>query len=828
MRQLKTHHIGIWVSLGVFTALMVGLVQGADNDAEPSSPTPQTSSDRDALMRKLLRQASDLQNQENASKPTHTTVSNTPAPAPPTGGGSTSSQQTGTPQRQKPSAARPSQIISASPQDNAANESLTAGSPPSPFGAGSSAASAAGAEDSPAPENNTPQIPAPTNPAAGLRILPQAEPLPLADSIPHTFNFPNSPLEPIFEMFSELTGKMVLYSPNVMGTVNLVSGSVDLDRAEAIEAITSSLALSGIILIPLGEKFVKAVPAEEAIQHAPRFDNMDPNQLPDSGEFITRTVKLEQVKPSEAVEFLRPLTKMPDGLIPIDSSQTLLIHSDTATMKQLLEVLKSVDVVPEFDYSLEVIPIRYSKVTDLFNTMSSLISGSAAAGGFAGGAGNAGSAGNFGAFGGGGGGFGGSRGGRGSFNSFGRGGYGGGYGGYGGSGGYYGGGGYRPYQSSRTPTSTSANRSNFQDRLRQVIDKAASDEEVELLSQARIVPDERSNSLLIFANKQDLTLITNMVSKVDHLLAQVLIEAIVLEIGLGDKLNVGVSMSRQNSEITTKDYLTGTGIETKTNRGQWLYGGAINNPSSANANLLGTGNDFLTGILTNAVPSGFNYFGRFDGTLNVAVNTIASESSVRVVSRPRIQTSHAVPGYFFLGETVPYVSGGFTSGFSTTSQSFVQQIRIGIDLEVIPYITPEGYIVMDIIQNVDQRGQDVIIDGNPIPVVNQRQAQATLSVRDGDTIMLGGFIKQSKNKSKSGVPILKDIPLLGAVFRSKSNDSERTELIILLRATVLKTPEEAAIVATREREDIDGIRAMEEDFEAERLGKKKRRDRQRR
>ncbi|MDA7633539.1 hypothetical protein N8766_05465 [bacterium] len=332
--------------------------------------------------------------------------------------------------------------------------------------------------------------------------------------------------------------------------------------------------------------------------------------------------------------------------------------------------------------------------------------------------------------------------------------------------------------------------------------------EGELLSQARIVPDERSNSLLIFANKQDLMMITNMVSKVDHLLAQVLIEAIILEIGLGDDLNVGVSLG-QKAETS----------------GKWNYGGAINNPTTSNGAPLTSGSSFLGGSLTNALPNGFNYFGNFNDTLDVAVSAIASDSTARIVSRPRIQTSHAVPGFFFLGETVPYSSGGFTGGFSSGSQSFVSQLQIGVNIEVVPYITPEGYIVMDISQTVDGRGQDVIIDGNPIPVVNQRRAQATLSMRDGDTIMLGGFIKQSKSKSKSGVPFLKDIPLLGAAFRSKTDKNERTELIILLRATVLETPEEAALVAMRERTEIDGIKEMEAEFEAERRGEKKPRKR---
>jgi len=78
--------------------------------------------------------------------------------------------------------------------------------------------------------------------------------------------------------------------------------------------------------------------------------------------------------------------------------------------------------------------------------------------------------------------------------------------------------------------------------------------------------------------------------------------------------------------------------------------------------------------------------------------------------------------------------------------------------------------------------------------------------------MLGGFIKQTKNKSKSGIPILKDIPLLGALFRTKSDSNDMTELIILLRATVLKTPEDAAIVAKEQREALPGIKSLEDEM----------------
>lgn len=682
---------------------------------------------------------------------------------------------------------------------------------PPPFGAGTtptvpqdalpktpSGNTAASAANQPSPANNAVagQIAPPSAQDPGLRIVPTAEMDSATEAIPHTFNFPNSPIEPIFEMFAELTGKMVLYAPNVEGTVNLISGSVELSRAEAIEAITSSLALSGIVLIPMGEKFVKAVLAEEAVQHAPQINRAeDPNLLPESGEFITRTVKLNQVKPSEAVEVLKSLTKTPEGLIPIDSSQTLWIHSDAAAMRQMLEVLESIDVVTEPDYSLEVIPIRYSKVADLYNTMSSLISGSPAADPAA-----TPTSPNQGALG---------------ARGFGTG-FGGGFGtGFGGFGGGYGSGygnrnyrsvGYRPFQASST---TASNQRNFQDRLQRIVTKASEEEEVVLLSQAKIVPDYRSNSLLIFANQQDLTLITNMVSKVDRLLAQVLIEAVIMEINLNDGLNLGVSLAQQPRT-----------------REKWNFGGAVSNPNPSTKVGLNIGNNFLSGALTNALPAGFNYFGKYNDTLQAAVSAIATDTSVRVISRPRIQTSHAVPGLFSLGQRVPFASGGYTSGYTTgTTYNSVEYLDIGIRLFVTPYVTPEGYIVMEITQTANDRGQDVIINENPTPTVGQREAQAILSVRDGDTIMLGGYIRQTKEKSRSGVPILKDIPLLGGLFRSKTNESERTEMIILLRATVLETPEEAALVASQERESIDGIREMEEDFEAERLGKNKNRSR---
>jgi general secretion pathway protein D len=92
-------------------------------------------------------------------------------------------------------------------------------------------------------------------------------------------------------------------------------------------------------------------------------------------------------------------------------------------------------------------------------------------------------------------------------------------------------------------------------------------------------------------------------------------------------------------------------------------------------------------------------------------------------------------------------------------------------------------------------------------------ASSFLTVRDGDLIMLGGFISETRSKSKGGVPFLKDIPGLGVLFRSSARSNERNELIMLIKATVLSSPEEAAFLAESERLTLPGIRQAEYEFE---------------
>ena len=298
--------------------------------------------------------------------------------------------------------------------------------------------------------------------------------------------------------------------------------------------------------------------------------------------------------------------------------------------------------------------------------------------------------------------------------------------------------------------------------------------------------------MLLFADKRDLAMITNIIAKLDVVLAQVLIEALIMEVNLSDGYTLGVSAS-QNQQSAGR--ATGAGVFN-------------NGPSFLDPRGLNTLNAFTN------VASGFSYYGRWGGDFDLAVNASANDSAINVLSKPRIQTSHAKEASIFVGETRPYVTGTYFSDFGAGgSRSQYQQTQIGISLSVLPLINSEGLVVMDIRQDIEQPGENVQIDNNPVPTTIKRNANAYVAVHDRDTIILGGFISTSKNKSKSGVPFLKDIPVLGALFRSTSESRRRVELVVLIRPTVLPTPEAASLTAAAERDKLPAIRRAEKESE---------------
>lgn len=603
-------------------------------------------------------------------------------------------------------------------------------------------------------------------PPSSANTIPDPDRLMEAGSI----NWTAATLEQVLEIYSEFVGRNLLRPATLPKAEIVLKQTTPLTKLEVVRMIEAALYLNQVSVVNVGEKFVTVIPTAEAFKIPGIINTNDFRTLPDLGPIMTRIVQLKYTKPSEMVQVLTPFASgtAANPIMPVDSSGMLVLRDNVANVKRMLEMVEKVDQVAQSEIISEVIPIKYAKAEEIAAALSSVGGGS---GGTVGTRATA------------------------STPSSGFGNRMGGVGGMGQTG-AYGQPGTMPGAASSTPTPSS--NASFGDRVRNLITKASQSGDLTILGTTKIIADIRSNSLLVFASRQDMEMIKDIIGKLDVVLSQVLIETIIMDVSLGNEFSLGVTAGQAPR---TKDDIKS--------------GGFYNNSGQ-----LGTLNSFLspTAITNFPTGSGLNYFGRFGGDLDVAVTALASDSRVNVIQKPRIQTSHATPASIFVGSTVPYISGTYYGGTYGNSSSY-QQLRVGIGLTVTPFINQDGLVVMKIEETIDERGKDVIIDDNPIPETTSRTLSAEIAVRDRETIMLGGFIRNADSRSKSGVPLLKDIPLLGALFSSRENSKARQELIVLMRPTVLRTPELAAMHVDVEKERLPGIRQAEKDLDKVELNK---------
>jgi general secretion pathway protein D len=598
---------------------------------------------------------------------------------------------------------------------------------------------------------------------------------------PGIIDFRKADIDSVLQFYSLMVNKTILRAANLPNPQIVLTTKTPLTTTEAKQALDEVLAMNGITMIDFGDKFVKAVPSQMAGQVGAEFDVHRAQDIINYGQYITHVVQLNYLKPSEVIQVLQPFASNPNPPLAIDSSQIIIIRDLAENVRRMLELLKEIDVSVPSQFESAVIPIKYAKATEIASAITSLSSGGG--GGTTVGGGGTGRSAT------------GTR----STSSFGgnRG-----FGQSGTSAGYQGGGYGQPgYGGMVTPQaigSPTATGGDFTSRLRNLVNRASQAGEIVVLNETKIIADERTNSLLIYASREDMKTIKDIITKLDVVLAQVLIEAVIIEVTLNDSRDLGVNYTEKQAH----------GI------GSYFNGiGAINNGAGL------TLNSFLSGTASNAassLPGGFSYLGSLGNDLDIAVTAVASDSRARILQRPRIQTSHNEPAQLFVGESRPYPSASYYGGGAFGGYSSIQAVNIGVTLEVTPLINPDGLVVMDIHQTIESaNGSVTIANVGDVPITSRKEAAAKVSVRDHDTIILGGLIETSKTRSGSGVPFLKDIPLLGYAFRSTSDKEVRNELIVLIRPTVLPTPEVAALTARAEKDKMPGLRRFETEVKTE-------------
>jgi general secretion pathway protein D len=655
---------------------------------------------------------------------------------------------------------------------------------PAALGASNQATRAGSAFLPPVAPPVIPPAPATVNPNPAFALGPDAAKT-NAEVADYQFNFTGAPLKQLLDIYAELVDRTLIRAINgpeaVPDTTTIVLNTQHpVTRSEAILALETVLGMNGVTIVPIGDKFAKVVTEANAGSAAGPITG---SNIPPFGKYVTQIIQLRYADPAELVKALEPFSKMKQSIIIVPSTETLILRDYAENVHRMMEMVEKIDVLTPNTIKPKVIPIKYALASDIASALSALGAGAGNAVGKSSSganfkqAGSTGTTGTTGGFGGG--------------TTPGLGGYPG-----------------APAQGTTTSglaSSATSGRSTFQQNLQKIVGQAAGQGQFQLFGQTKIIADERTNSLLVFANDEDMKMITNIIGKLDVVLPQVLIDAIIMEINLNDTRNTGISYSAANGG--SKEF---SGI------------GGLNNLSSAASGFLtgttttNTANAFSGGSTLANLPGGVSYFGKYGNDLNVVLEAVAGDGRINVLSRPRIQTSHAVEADLFIGNTVPYVTGTYNYGYGSGPSAQYTQLEVGISLQVLPLINPDGLVVMDIQADVEQLGTPVAIEGvGNVPTTTKRQAGAKVSVRNGETIILGGFISDSRSTAISGIPGLMNIPGLGHLFRSTSIQNLRTELIMLMRPTVLPTPEVAAVVATQERDKLSGVKEAEYEIRRE-------------
>ena len=288
----------------------------------------------------------------------------------------------------------------------------------------------------------------------------------------------------------------------------------------------------------------------------------------------------------------------------------------------------------------------------------------------------------------------------------------------------------------------------------------------------RIEADDAHNALLISASPKDYALIRDVLQGIDTPPMQVLIQVTVAEVTLNDNLQYGVEFFLNS-------------------RGQ----------ASGNVSALLTAGAATNGI-TPTVP-GFSLAFTAAGLQPRAVlNALSGLTQTKIISTPQLMVLDNQTARLQVGDVVPIItqSAASTLTASPLVLSNVQYKETGVVLEVTPRVNASGYVTLDISQSVSSVVPTTTSTINS-PTFSQRRLTSTISVRNGNSILLGGLIQDQDNRDASGIPLLHEIPVLGALFGNRNDATARTELIMFMTPIVISTDDQTADVTARvERE----------------------------
>jgi general secretion pathway protein D len=283
--------------------------------------------------------------------------------------------------------------------------------------------------------------------------------------------------------------------------------------------------------------------------------------------------------------------------------------------------------------------------------------------------------------------------------------------------------------------------------------------------------DETNNAIVVYGTPRQYGIIVDALHRLDAAPLQVVLEAAITEVSLTKELQFGV---------------------------QWLLN-------------TGAGSVGFTENTQGAAPipvfPGFNYIVSSGNEITATLNALQTITTVKVISAPKVMVLNNHTASLQVGDQVPVSTGSLTTtGVDQPNVAeSIQYLPTGVILTVTPRVNDSGLVLLDIMQEVSDVKPGSSGPNNTTPTIEDRKFTSSIAVHDGQTIALGGLIRDTNSHGRDGIPFLSQIPYVGALFGSTDNRDDRTELLVLLTPRVIRNAQDAKSITDELKEKIGTV-----------------------
>ena len=583
----------------------------------------------------------------------------------------------------------------------------------------------------------------------------------------YTVNLKDTDIQEFIKFVADVTGSTIVIDPSVKGKVKVIS-SKPVSKAELYDLFLSILDVHGYTAVRSGA-VIRVIPNKDA-RSAPVPVDKGPSQR-NNDEYVTQVVRLENVSAAKLIPVLRPLVPQQAHMAAYAPSNSIIISDIRSNINRIMDIIDRMDRTAI--ESTEVVRLKYGVAEDIVAMLEALEKSTNGSG-----------------------------------------------------------------ETDDELTLVADKRTNSlvvtadeldMQRIKELIryldtpleqsgnvkvvylEYANAGDIAEVLtrvmqnitaldnggqktrssnSNSTIEADPGTNALIITADADEMASLEAVIARLDIRRAQVLVEAIIVEMEISEGQELGLQWLFANDSG-----LFGSNVSTSSSQQQ--RNAAIASailPDDNSSNEIGVRD--LTGALSQ-VPGTTLGWGLVDDDLSMAVilNALETQGNANILSTPSLLTLDNEEAYITVGQQVPFVTGSYTStggGNGALQNPFqtIQRQNVGVTLTVTPQINEGDSVVLDITQEVSSISQQVLTASDVI--TNERKIETKVLARDGDIVVLGGLVKDDIQDSQQGVPGLSSIPWLGRLFRNDVVSVTKSNLLVFIRATIVRNDDDLA------------------------------------